>query len=141
MKANSIFTEDQRTRQNRYFSTDIKKKIVRDLEKNLTTVSDVSKVHGVSRTSIYRWIYNYSTMAKKQHRQVVEPKSDTAKIKKLEARIKELERIVGQKQLLIEFNEKMIEIAEDTYDVDIKKKVGSKLSPGTTTTGESTEKS
>jgi hypothetical protein len=74
-------------------------------------------------------------MAKKQVKQVVEAKSDTQRIKALEARIKELERIVGQKQLLLEFQDKMIEIAESDYDVDIKKKIGSKLSFGTTSTG------
>jgi spore coat polysaccharide biosynthesis protein SpsF (cytidylyltransferase family) len=80
-------------------------------------------------------------MAKKQVKVVVEAKSDTQKIKALEERIKELERIVGQKQLLLEFKDKMIEIAESTYNVDIKKKVGSKLSSGTTSTGNSIEKS
>jgi hypothetical protein len=80
-------------------------------------------------------------MAKKQVKQVVEAKSDTQNIKDLEERIKELERIVGQKQLLIEFKDKQIEIAEATYNVDIKKKVGSKLSSGTTSTGKRTKKS
>ena len=73
-------------------------------------------------------------MAKKQHKQVVEPKSATQHIKMLEERIKELERLVGQKQILLEFKEKMIEIAEETYNIDIKKKVGSKLSSGSTST-------
>jgi hypothetical protein len=72
---------------------------------------------------------------------VVEAKSDTMKIKALEERIKELERIVGQKQLLLEFKDKMIEIAEATYNVDIKKKVAFKLSSGTTLTKKSTKKS
>lgn len=136
MGTNSIFTEELRSRQNRYFSSDIKKKIVRDLERNYNTIGDVCKTYQVSRTSIYRWIYKYSAMAKKQHKQVVEPKSDTQQIKLLRERIKELERIVGQKQLLLEFKDKMIEIAEATYGVDIKKKVGSRLSSGTTSTGE-----
>ena len=138
MKTNSFFTEELRERQNRYFSTDIKKKIVRDLERNLISVSEVCKTHLVSRTSVYRWIYKYSSMAKKQHRQVVEPKSDTAKIKALEERIKELERIVGQKQLAIDFKDKMIEIAEQRYNVDIKKKLGSKLSSGSSSTKKNT---
>jgi len=73
-------------------------------------------------------------MAKKQHKQVVEAKSNTQKIKALEDRIKDLERVVGQKQLMIEFKEKMIELAEQRYNVDIKKKLGSKLSSGSTTT-------
>jgi len=80
-------------------------------------------------------------MAKREHKQVVEPKSDTQRLKMLEDRIKELERIVGQKQLLIEFKDKMIEIAESTYNVDIKKKVGSRLSSGITSTGKNIKKS
>jgi transposase len=141
MGTNSIFTEELRSRQNRYFSNDIKKKIVRDLERNYNSVSDVCKDYQVSRTSVYRWIFKYSSMAKKQHKQVIEPKSDTQKIKVLEERIKELERVVGQKQLLIEFKDKMIEIAEATYGVDIKKKAGSKLSSGTTSTEKNIGKS
>ena len=122
MGTNSFFTQELRSRQNRYFSEDLKKKIIRDLERNFVTVAEVMKIHHVSRTSVYRWIYKYSSMAKKQHKQVVEPKSDTQRIKMLEERIKELERLVGQKQILLEFNEKMIEIAEDTYNIEIKKK-------------------
>jgi transposase len=140
MGTNSIFTEELRSRQNRYFSNDIKKKIVRDLERNYNSVNDVCKTYQVSRTSVYRWIFKYSVMAKKEHKQVIEPKSDTQRIKMLEERIKELERVVGQKQLLIEFKDKMIEIAEATYGVDIKKKVGSKLSSGTTSTEKNTGK-
>jgi len=141
MGINSIFSEELRSRQNRYFSNDIKKKIVRDLERNFTSVGDVCKTYQVSRTSVYRWIFKYSSMAKKEHKQVVEPKSDTQRIKMLEERIKELERIVGQKQLLLEFKDKMIEIAEATYNVDIKKKVGSRLSSGITSTGKNIKKS
>jgi len=125
----------------RYFSEDFKKGKVRELEKNISSVDDICKTYSVSRTSVYRWIYKYSAMAKKQVKQVVEAKSDTQKIKALQERIKELERIVGQKQLLLEFKDKMIEIAEATYGVDIKKKVGSRLSSGTTSTGKNTEKS
>jgi transposase len=134
MGENSIFTTDLRSRRNRYFSNDIKKKIVRDLEKNLHTITDVCKTYHVSRTSVYRWIYKYSAMTKKQHKQVVEAKSDTQKIKVLEDRIKELERVVGQKQLMIDFKEKMIELAEQRYNVDIKKKLGLKPSSGSTST-------
>lgn len=131
MGKNSFFNPEQRVRHSRYFSDEFKKKKVRELENNLASVSDICKTYSVSRTAVYKWIYKYSAMAKKQTRQVVESKSDTQKIKHLEQRIKELERVIGQKQLLIEFKDKMIEIAEDTYGVDIKKKLGSKLSSGT----------
>lgn len=126
------------SRECRYFSEDIKRKVIRDLERNLHSISDICKTYNVSRTSVYRWLYKYSAMAKKQQRQVVEAKSDTKKIKALEDRIKELELIVGQKQLAIDFKEKMIEIAEQRYNVDIKKKLGSQLSSGSSITKKST---
>jgi transposase-like protein len=131
MEKNGFFNEEQRLKQNRYFSLDFKKKRVQELEHNVSTISDICKTYKVSRTSVYKWVYKYSNMAKKQVKQVVEAKSDTKKIQFLEERIKELERIVGKKQIMIDFQDKMIEIAEQTYQVDIKKKLGSKLFSGT----------
>lgn len=124
----------------RHFSEDFKRAKVRELEKRITSIADICRTYEVNRSSVYKWIYKYSAMAKKQLKVVVEAKSDTQKIRALEERIKELERIVGQKQLLLEFKDKMIEIAEETYGVDIKKKLSSKLSPGITSTVKSTKK-
>lgn len=136
---NNVFNEDYKSSYNRYFSEDFKKKRVRELEKNLVSIADICKTYHVSRTSVYRWIYKYSSMAKKGVKQVVEAKSDTKKIQSLEERIKELERALGQKQMLIDIKDKMIEIAEETYDIDIKKKLASKASSGSSTTGKSTD--
>ena len=134
------FDWEKKPRTLRHFSEDFKRSKVRELEKRITSITDICRTYEVNRASVYKWIYKYSAMAKKQVNVVVEAKSDTQKIKALEERIKELERIVGQKQLLLEFKDKMIEIAEETYGVDIKKKLSSKLSPGTTSTGGSTKK-
>ena len=136
----SYFDWEKKARVKRHFSEDFKRSKVRELEKRITSIADISRTYEVNRASVYKWIYKYSAMAKKQVKVVVEAKSDTQRIKALEERIKELERIVGQKQLLLEFKDKMIEIAEQTYGVDIKKKLSSKLSPGTTTTGGNTKK-
>jgi transposase-like protein len=134
-----ILDQERRVLFNRRFSEDFKKKKVKELENNLVSISEICKTYSVSRAAIYKWIYKYSIMAKKNVRQVVEAKSDTKRIKILEAQIKELERIIGKKQLAIEFKDKMIEIAEETYGVDIKKKLFSKLSSGTSSTDKSTE--
>jgi len=139
MRKVGILEQERRVLYNRRFSEDFKKSKVKELEKNLVSISDICKTYSVSRAAIYKWIYKYSIMAKKNVRQVVEAKSDTKKIQVLEARIKELERLVGQKQILLEFKDKMIEIAETTYGVDIKKKVGSKLSSGFTPTKKDTD--
>lgn len=135
------FDHETKPQYHRYFSDDFKKKKIRELEKNQTSIPDICRTYSVSRASVYKWIYKYSAMAKKQVKQVVEAKSDTQRIKALQEKVKELEQIIGQKQLLIEFKDKMIEIAEETYGVDIKKKLHSKLSSGTISTGKNTEKS
>jgi transposase-like protein len=131
----SILDQEKRALFNRTFSEDFKKKKVKEVETNLVSITEICKTYGVSRTAVYKWIYKYSIMAKKNVRQVVEAKSDTQRIKMLEEKIKELERIIGRKQLEIEFKDKMIEIA----GID-KKKVSSKLSSGTTITDPNTGK-
>ncbi len=136
---NNVFNEENKSSYNRYFSNDFKQKRVRELERNLVNIADICKTYHVSRTSVYRWIYIYSSMAKKDVKQVVEAKSDTKKIQALEERVKELEQALGQKQMMIDIKDKMIEIAEDTYDIDIKKKLVSKASSGSGTTGTSTD--
>lgn len=117
-------------KRNRAFSEGIKKKCVRDIERNLATVNDISREYEVSRTSVYKWVYKYSSHLKKGVKQVIEPMSDTRKIKELKEKIKELERMVGQKQIQVEFYEKMIELTEQELGIDIKKKEGSSPSGG-----------
>lgn len=118
----------------RYFSEEFKKQKVKELEQNLCTVAEVSQQYQVSATAIYKWIYKYSMHMKKGIRQVVEAESDTKKLLLLQERIKELERVVGQKQLHIDFMEKLVELASTELEVDIKKKYGSKPSPGSLAT-------
>jgi transposase-like protein len=120
-----------RERRNRYFSEEFKRKKVSEIERNVSSVSEICQEYQVSRTSVHKWINKYSRMRKKNVRQIVESNSDTLKIKALKDQIKELERIIGEKQIKLDFQEKMIEIAEQTYKVDIKKKFSGKHSSGT----------
>jgi predicted RNA-binding protein with EMAP domain len=69
-------------------------------------------------------------MRKKQERMIVESLSDTKKIIALKEKIKELEQAVGQKQIQLDFLEKMMEIAQEEYGVDIKKKFSISPSAG-----------
>lgn len=110
-------------RQHRYFSEDFRRKKVSEIERNLTTVTEVSREYQVSSTAVYKWINRYSRMRKRQERMVLESLSDTRKIIALKEKIKELERAVGQKQIQIDFLEKMIEIAQEENGIEIKKKV------------------
>ena len=125
-------------RQYRYFSEEFKRKKVSEIERAVTGVSEVSREYQVSRTAIYAWIRQYSRLRKKQERIVLESLSDTRKLTALKEKVKELERIVGQKQIQIDVFDKMIEMAEEEYGIDIKKKCSTPCSGGTGLTGKNT---
>jgi len=133
------FSKKASNRVNRYFSESFKRKKVREIEKNISTVLEVSREYEVSTTAVYKWLDKYSRNRKRGVKQVVELMSDTRKIQDLKAKIRELEQMLGQKQFEIEFKNKMIDIAEEMYDVDIKKKLGSRPSPGSGSTGKNTD--
>jgi transposase len=118
-------------RRMRHFSTSFKIAKVREIELGQTKVGEVSKEYEVTATNVYRWIAKFGSMKKKEQRLVVETDSDTKQLIELKKKIAELERIIGQKQIQLDFKEKMIEIAEQMYGVDIKKKFSDKPS-GTT---------
>lgn len=133
------FSKETSNRVNRYFSESFKRKKVQEIEKNISTVREVCREYEVSTTAVYKWLYKYSRNRKRGVKQVVELMSDTRKLQDLKARIRELEQMLGQKQFEIEFKDKMIDIAEEMYDIDIKKKLGSKPLPGSGSTGKTTD--
>jgi len=109
-------------RHQRRFSDSFKIQKVRELETGKSKVSDICQQYEVSSTNVYRWLNKFGSMKNKNERIVVETESDTQQLLALKRKVAELERIIGQKQVLIDFKDKMIEIAEETYGVDIKKK-------------------
>ena len=125
-------------RMNRYFSEDFRRKKVSEIDRNITSIAEICREYQVTAAAVYKWIYRYSKMRKKGVKQVVESKSDTQKILALKEQIKELERVIGEKQVKLDFQEKMIEIAEKEYGVDIKKKSSGKRSSGTGSSGNPT---
>ena len=125
-------------RNTRYFSEDFKRKKVKELDKRITSIADICKEYEVSNTAVYKWVYKYSLMHKKGVKMVVEPESDTARIKALKQHISELEQLLGKKQFEIDFIKKQMEIASEDYGVDFKKKPSGQASSGSGNTGEST---
>lgn len=119
-------TTSERRRRN--FSESFKIKKVREIETGVTKISELCKAYEVSGTAVYKWINKYGIMKNKKERLVIESESDTQELLALKKKVAELERTVGQKQLLIDFKDKMIDIAEEMYGVDIKKKLSDKLS-------------
>lgn len=105
----------------RHFSEAIKMQKVREVESGQTKISEIVIEYEVARTTVDRWIKKYGTMKKKPERLIIEADSDTAKLLELKKKVAELERTIGQKQIQIDFKDKMIELAEEHYKIDIKK--------------------
>lgn len=123
MATREQFKLSRSERQRRTFSENFKKQKIREMELGLTSASELSKAYEVSVTSVYRWLAKFGSMKDNKERLVVENQSDTVQLLELKKRLAELERIIGQKQLLIDFQQKMIDLAEEEYGIDIKKKL------------------
>jgi transposase len=121
-------------RRKRTFSEEFKRQKVREIELKQTTVSEVSKAWQVRPNNVYKWVEKYSKKDKDGVRLVVEMESETKRVISLTQKVAELERIIGQKQVQLDFQEKMIELAEEEYRIDIKKKFSSEQSYTTGTT-------
>lgn len=118
----SKFKMSTSQRRRRKFSESFKMKKVREVESGLTRVIDICKQYEVSDAAVYNWLKIYGIMKNKPERLIIESQSDTQELLALKKKVAELERIIGQKQVLIDFKDKMIDLAEDHYKVDIKKK-------------------
>jgi transposase len=121
-------------RRRRTFSEEFKRKKVREIEQKITTIAEVSREYEVRYSNVSKWLSMYSNNRMKGVRTIVESESDTRKILDQQQKIAELERIIGQKQLLIDFQAKMMELTEQEYGIDIKKKFGKKPLSGTGST-------
>lgn len=119
-----------RERQKRFFNETFKRSKVSEIERNILSIAELCKEHEVSRSAVYKWIYKYSLMRKQENRQVIEPESETRKVLLLKQEVRELQRVIGEKQLKMDFLEKVIELAEKEYGLDIKKKFITKPSCG-----------
>lgn len=123
-------------RKQRKYSEEFKRKIVEDFESGRFTATQLERLHGIANASIYNWIYKYSTFNEKGFKIVEMKDSSTHKMKELQARVKELEGAVGRKQIKIDYLEKMMDIAKEQLDIDIKKNFSTPRSTGSGKTGE-----
>jgi transposase len=131
MANRSKFMMTEAQRRARTFSESFKCQKVQQIELGQIRIAELCKQYEICNMTAHRWINKYGTMKDKPERIVVETQSDAKELLNLKKKIAELERIVGQKQMLLDFKDKMIEIAEEEYGVDIKKKFGTKPSDTT----------
>ena len=129
MKANVKLISKQRR-----FSEEFKKSIVNDFESGKFSVIQLERLHNIVNPLIYKWIYKYSRSNERGQRIVEMKDSSTQKLKALEQKVKELEQTVGKKQIRIDYLEKMIDIAKDELNIDIKKNSNTPQSNGSART-------
>ncbi len=85
---------------NRLFSEAFKREKINEIEKGILSIAVLCKLHNISRTTVYKWIYLYSSI-EKGTKTVVQMESEQYKTLYLQQRLGELERIIGQKQMEI----------------------------------------
>jgi len=118
----------------RKFSEDFKRSLISEFESGKYSIPQLSRIHRISNSVIYSWVYKYSTFNEKGFRIVEMKESSSTKLKALEQKVKDLERTVGQKQIMIDYLEKMMDIAKDELNIDIKKNFNTPQSGGSAKT-------
>ena len=114
----------------RRYSEEFKRQLVGDYESGKLSVYQLESLHGVSNSTIYKWIYKFSTFNEKGYRVVEHEDSSKKKLKDLESKVKDLESALGRKQMMIDYLETMMEVAKDELKIDIKKNFGKQQSKG-----------
>lgn len=130
MKANIKLLKKRRK-----FSDEFKRSVVKDFESGKFSVHQLERLHGIGNPTIYSWIYKFSNFNEKGYRVIEMKDSAVNKLKALEKKIRELEQAVGQKQIKIDYLEKMMDIAKDELNIDIKKNFSTPPSSGSCKTG------
>lgn len=111
----------------RIFSEEFKREKVQELSAGYYSIQSFCKLWGVSSTTVYRWLYQYSPDHKKGTKMVVQKDSEAQKTNELSLKVSDLERRLGQKQMEIDYLEKLIEIASKNSGIDLKKNIKVKL--------------
>ncbi len=106
---------------NRHFSEAFKWEKIKEIEKGVLSIGVLCKLHSISRTTVYKWIYLYLSI-EKGIKTVVQMESEQHKTLYLQQRLGELERIIGQKQMEIDYLNKALEISSEELGYDLKKK-------------------
>ena len=118
-------------RPRRIFSDKLKKKIVKDIEQGKVNVTGASREYEISIQSVYRWLKKFSTHLHSSTTLVIQMDSEQYRSKELEKKVAELEAALGRKQMEIDYLNKLIEIAGEDLNTDLKKNINMPASVGT----------
>jgi len=108
------------------YSMAFKQKVVSEIESGKYRLLQASKIYNVSDVSLYNWLraFGKNHLIGKTVR--IEMKDETDRLKQLEKEKEALESALAQAHLKIITLESTIEVAEEKYKIDFKKKIGLK---------------
>ena len=105
------------------YSPAFKRKVVEEIESGKFTVGEIRRIYDIwGSETINRWLKKFGRDHLLSRVIRVEMKDEKDKLKELERQKRELESALAQAHLKILSLETMIDIAEDRFDIKIKKK-------------------
>jgi transposase len=110
------------------YSMAFKQKVISEIESGKYSLRQAGKIYNVSDVSLYKWLRRFGKNHLIGKVVRIEMKGEADRIKQLEAEKKELESALAQAQLKIITLESTMEVAEEKYKIDFKKKIGLKES-------------
>jgi transposase len=116
-----MYNKINKLRSKRTFSVDFKKQLVSQFESGKYTMLQLEKLHGISSSNMYNWVYKYSNFNEKSSTVVEMKDSQMNRLKELEKVNKDLSSLAGNQQLEIEFYKQLIAIASKELNIDLKK--------------------
>ena len=112
------------------YSEAFKQKVINEIDSGKYRKSEVSRLYRVSQNSLNKWIRKYGKNHLIEKIVRIEMKGEADRLKQLEVEKKLLESALARAHLTIITLESTIEVAEEKFNIDFKKKPGSTGSKG-----------
>jgi transposase len=112
------------------YSISFKQKVVREIEEEGLGISEAARRYGIKGgQTIQKWIKKFGKNHLLNKIIRVEMKGEKDRTKELEQEIKKLKEALADAYLAKDAAEKIIELANKEYNIDLKKNLGQKGSP------------
>ena len=110
------------------YSTIFAKQVISELVREGLTSAEAAQKHGVSKTTIKVWRKKYSSELSALASPTPMTEEEKTTLASLQAHVQELEKVIAMAQLKISALEISIDLAEQEFQIDIRKKSGSRQS-------------
>lgn len=129
-----IPSKTSRRSKHRYFSESARKAIVSEIDEGLSK-AEAGRKYQVSQSAIYTWIRKYSKTYQATLKVRVEHESDSEKNKVLKSELSKTYEALGRSQAENLLLHKILELASEHFEMDLKKTFENQHLPITTKKG------